>query len=83
MNYALMKEYYVPHNRDMLNFDDVDYIEDWALSSVILLTEAGVLSGDGASFNPTSTSTRAEAAQILMNFLRFIAQQPLFFLHKL
>ncbi len=57
---------------DLSRFADADKVSAWALDAVKWAVGEGVLNGSsdkGAlSLNPTGTATRAQTAQILMNF---------------
>ena len=72
-NYANnYKKYAIPVNRSMPDYADQVQIASWAVTAVMKLSDAGVLSGD-TGFRPEATSTRAEVAQMFKNFMRFIA----------
>ena len=75
-NYAInFKGYDIPANRDMPGFADTDLIDVWAETAAKALAEAGVLNGlpeGDDAFKPKDDATRAEAAQIFMNFVRFV-----------
>jgi hypothetical protein len=72
--YANHKKYNIPGNRNIVNFDDSKSIADWAEEAVRELSKAGVLNGIGENkFAPVQTANRAQAAQMFMNFMRFIA----------
>lgn len=43
---------------------DLGTVAEWAKDSVVKLWHAGLLNGDGVSFDPTSRATRAQAAAI-------------------
>lgn len=50
-------------------FADSDKISAWAVDAMDWAVKSGVLSGKGGDLlDPTGTATRAEAAQIIMNF---------------
>ena len=71
-NYADYKGSNVPENRAPLPLTDYDEIDVWAQQQSRQLIEAGVFSGDNSSFRPKDAATRAEAAQLFKNFLRFV-----------
>jgi hypothetical protein len=72
-NYAVnFKGYKIPKNRDISDYTDKGKIDVWAESAAKALAEAGVLR-DEKEFRPTDDATRGEAADMFMNFLRFIA----------
>ena len=73
-NYANFKGYAIPIYRAMPNFTDQDSIASWALAATRALAEAGVINGSGNHFNPQDDATRAEVAQMLKNFLRFVVE---------
>ncbi|MDR1705654.1 MAG: S-layer homology domain-containing protein [Clostridiales bacterium] len=72
MNYALYKGYEVSAIRAMSNFADSHQISAWAGDAVVKLSEAGVFIGSGGKFKPYKISTRAEVAQSIKNFMRFV-----------
>ena len=49
--------------------DAGDIASAWAKDAMTLLVETGTISGSGGRLSPTSTSTRAEMAQVLYNLL--------------
>ncbi|CAM4511327.1 uncharacterized protein YjdB/arabinogalactan endo-1,4-beta-galactosidase [Paenibacillus endophyticus] len=49
--------------------DAGDIAESWAKDAMTLLVETGTISGSGGRLSPTSTSTRAEMAQVIYNLL--------------
>ena len=56
-------------------FSDYGAISDWALEAMDWAVNAGLLSGKGNGvLDPAGTATRAEVAQILMNFSENIAR---------
>lgn len=56
-------------------FTDYGDISDWALEGVTWAVNAGLLGGKGNGIlDPTGYATRAEVAQILMNFCETIAE---------
>ena len=58
-----------PPSGDYIYFNDTDKISSWALTAALSARSAGYLNGkDGNIFDPGAHSSRAEAAQILMNF---------------
>lgn len=49
---------------------DKDNISSWAIDAVESIYKAGILSGKGGgAFDPKGTATRAEVAQMMMNFV--------------
>jgi len=53
-----------------VKFKDFDEVSDYAKNSVSMLSNLGLINGDGESFNPHLNATRAEASQILYNVLK-------------
>lgn len=60
---------------DVEDFADYEDISDWALEGVTWAVNAGLLNGKGNGIlDPTGDATRAEVAQILMNFCENIVE---------
>lgn len=56
-------------------FTDNDSVPVWAQSALYALNHLGILRGTGAgAISPFDTITRAQAAQILLNFTRYICE---------
>ena len=55
-------------------YTDAWEIAPYAREALSWLTGNGLLSGDGTRLNPRGQATRAEVAQILMNFVAFLTQ---------
>lgn len=54
-------------------FADGESIAGWAYSSVKILSDAKIIKGDeNGNFNPDNSATRAEAAQLIYNLLKYI-----------
>ena len=67
--YAQYKEYISVEKGDLSAFTDGDTVSDWAQTAMEWAVGNGVLSGKGNNLlDPTGTASRAEVAQILMNF---------------
>ena len=69
-HYAQVAEY-VPHQGSMAvqKFSDSASISGWALEAVQWAVNAGLISGTGGGMlDPDGTATRAQVAQIFMNF---------------
>ena len=67
--YAQYKEYIWVEKGDLSAFTDGDTVSDWAQTAMEWAVGNGVLSGKGNNLlDPTGTASRAEVAQILMNF---------------
>lgn len=74
-NYARIKGYNVSAKGDLSSFVDGDSTSVWARESMTWAVGAGLLSGQGMGMlAPTGTATRAEVAQIMMNFCETIAK---------
>lgn len=73
-NYAAFKGYDVSTQGDLSTFNDGAKTSDWALSAMKWAVGSGLLQGYNGNLNPTGTATRAEVAQILMNFCENIAK---------
>ena len=57
-------------NTDTSKFNDYNEISAYAKDSVLLLSEMGIINGFGdGSFMPKGTATRAQAAQMIYNYL--------------
>ena len=50
-------------------FPDADQVSDWAQAAMVWATSVGVINGkSGGVLDPSGTATRAEVAQMLLNF---------------
>ena len=68
--YAQYKGYDTSAKGSLENFSDAAAASDWANESLAWAVGEGILSGKGnGKLDPTGTATRAEVAQIMMNFL--------------
>lgn len=76
--YSSTKGYNVSASAELSTFPDHVATSDWAVSAMRWAVGTGLLSGKtgvaGTRLDPTGTATRAEVAQILMNFGTKIAQ---------
>ena len=76
--YAQTKGYDVSAIADLSAFTDSASTSDWATAAVRWAVNVGLLSGKtgigGSRLDPAGPATRAEVAQILMNFATKIAQ---------
>lgn len=76
--YARAKGLDVSASAEIFGFADGAMASDWAAGAVRWAVGAGILSGKtgiaGSRLDPTGTATRAEVAQILMNFAAKAAQ---------
>ncbi|MBS6365791.1 MAG: S-layer homology domain-containing protein [Clostridiales bacterium] len=60
---------------EVREFTDYEEISDWALEGMTWAVNAGLLSGKGSGvLDPAGNATRAEVAQILMNFCENIVK---------
>ena len=60
---------------DLSDFVDGHTTSAWAQESMTWAVDAGLLSGKGLGMlYPTGTATRAEVAQIMMNFCESVAK---------
>ena len=55
--------------RTFSDFSDAGLIESWAKEALTLLVKTGTVGGSAGKLSPTSTTTRAEMAQVLYNLL--------------
>ncbi|HIY05816.1 MAG TPA: S-layer homology domain-containing protein [Candidatus Evtepia faecigallinarum] len=73
-NYAIFKGYDVSAQGDLSAFSDGAKTSDWALTAMQWAVGTGLLQGYNGNLNPTGTATRAEVAQIFMNFCENIVK---------
>ena len=74
-NYARLKGYEVSAKGDLSAYVDGHTTSSWAQESMTWAVGAGLLSGKGLGMlYPTGTATRAEVAQIMMNFCESVAK---------
>jgi hypothetical protein len=55
--------------KQLSDFDDANEIDSWAQEAMNTLVKSGLISGSNGMLNPTSSTTRAEMAQMLYNLL--------------
>lgn len=55
--------------KPLSGFSDADRIASWAKDAMKLLVKTGIIEGYNGMLTPTSTTTRAEMAQVLYNLL--------------
>ncbi|MBO5518329.1 MAG: S-layer homology domain-containing protein [Firmicutes bacterium] len=73
--YAKLKGYTLAEGADLSAYKDVDEISAWALEAVRWAKGANLITGRSADLlAPKGTTTRAEAATILRNFLENVAK---------
>lgn len=71
-NYCKYKGITLPNVTDAA-ITDAKSVSDWALEAVQAMYESGILRGkDGGVFDPKGKATRAEVAQMIMNFMEAI-----------
>ena len=73
--YAKYKGIDTQNREDLKKFTDAESVSGWALDSISWCAANSILSGtsDGR-IQPGNTATRAEAAQILMNFCENVSE---------
>lgn len=57
-------------------YPDADQIEPWAKIGVAFCTHFGLMQGDNNGFRPQNNMTRAELAQVIVNFVLAATSQP-------
>ena len=69
-NYAKYKKYDLTKISDLTEFPDADTISDWAETAMSWANGNGLINGheDSGRIDPQGSTTRAQAASILMNF---------------
>lgn len=68
-NYASYKEYDLTLEGDLSQFEDASAISGWAETAMSWANGSGLINGhDDGTIDPQGTTTRAQAASILMNF---------------
>ena len=56
-------------DKQLHSFNDANQVASWANEAVSTLVKAGIVGGSNNNLNPTSSTTRAEIAQVLYNLL--------------
>ena len=74
-NYALYMGYDVSARGDLSGYRDAASTSAWARTAMEWAVGSGLFYGYDGWLNPTGTATRAEVAQILMNFCQYNAQK--------
>ena len=74
-NYAKYVGYDTSARGDTSSFTDANLIHSWASESMSWAISVGLLKGSGNNLNPLGTASRAEIAQVLMNFETIFANQ--------
>ena len=68
-NYASYKEYDLTLEGDLSQFEDASAISSWAETAMSWANGSGLINGhDDGTIDPQGTTTRAQAASILMRF---------------
>ena len=74
-NYASYKEYDLTLEGDLSPFEDASAISGWAETAMSWANGSGLINGhDDGTIDPQGTTTRAQAASILMNFDQNVAE---------
>ncbi len=74
-NYASYKEYDLTLEGDLIQFEDASAISGWAETAMSWANGSGLINGhDDGTIDPQGTTTRAQAASILMNFDQNVAE---------
>lgn len=74
-NYASYKEYDLTLEGDLSQFEDASAISGWAETAMNWANGSGLINGhDDGTIDPQGTTTRAQAASILMNFDQNVAE---------
>ena len=74
-NYASYKEYDLTLEGDLSQFEDASAISGWAETAMSWANGSGLINGhDDGTIDPQGTTTRAQAASILMNFDQNVAE---------
>ena len=74
-NYASYKEYDLTLEGDPSQFEDASAISGWAETAMSWANGSGLINGhDDGTIDPQGTTTRAQAASILMNFDQNVAE---------
>ena len=68
-NYAKYKGFDTSASKDLSNYADVNQISSWAIDKMKWANANGIINGKSSTkLDPTGTVTRAEVAQMIMNF---------------
>ena len=72
--YSMKSNITVAHNENIYNgFSDTSKVSSYAVDALKWATYYGIINGSGGKINPQGKATRAEVAQIFMNFESFVA----------
>jgi hypothetical protein len=66
---AMKKQPEGTSGKELSDFSVASNVAPWATDAMSALVKAGMISGSGGKLSPTSTTTRAEMAQVLYNLL--------------
>lgn len=73
-NYVKYKKY--DYELEQVYFSDADSISSWAVESVKILNNLGIMQGNAdGTYNPRKVTTRAEIATVFYNYLNFLNKQ--------
>ena len=68
-NYVAYKGYDLSAQGDLNSFPDGDSVQEWALPAMLWANGNALINGhDDGTLDPASTTTRVQAASILMRF---------------
>jgi len=74
-NYIEYKKIDMPLINEKNLFNDDDELDDWAREGIYYMQQAGLIVGKGGNvFDPKGTATKAEVAQLFMNFIKAITK---------
>ena len=74
-NYAAYKDYDLTAQGDLAQFPDGDSVQEWALPAMTWVNGNDLINGrDDDTLEPSGTTTRAQAAAILMRFDQNLAE---------
>lgn len=73
-NYAKFKGYDMTTSCDLTTFSDDEKVSDWAEYTMKWAVGEKLINGSNNALNPLGTASRAEVAQILMNFGQNVAK---------
>lgn len=74
-NYAAYKDYDLTAQGDLAQFPDGDSLQEWALPAMTWVNGNDLINGhDDDTLEPSGTTTRAQAAAILMRFDQNLAE---------
>ena len=75
-NYAAYKDYDLTAQGDLAAFPDGDSVQEWALPAMAWANGNSLINGhDDGTLEPAGTTTRAQAASILMRFDQNVVEE--------